>query len=401
MNMEVVSRFSLPTEIVYGVNSVSMLGNEVKRLGGKKAFFVTDAGVKESGILEKAYQTLKDAGIAFNVFDGVSSDPTDKDIDGMVSMSKVEGCDCIIGAGGGSVIVAAKAAAVGANNEGQTVHYVEGENKYPNPSLLCVIVPTTAGSGAEVSKGTTITDSRTKSKVRILGYRHAVRLAILDPTLLITVPRVQAIASGVDALTHAIEAYLSEVASTLTDCIALKSIEMIANNLCRSVFTIDLEAKGQMLLGSTMANIAVSNANVGLSHLLNGVLTYTYQTRKLEPMMYGLIHAVLLPPTLEFTLAACQNKIEPLAQAMGVITHNKSLAEVKSGIMERLSNLLDDLGAPRKLVWKNLSAEDIVEAGIKMGRISFDQTKQGTNVVRKYSREDLIAILQKTLHKGQ
>lgn len=401
MNTEAILRFSLPTEIVYGANSTSVLGNEVKRLGGKKAFFVTDAGVKASGILEKAYQTLKDAGIAFNVFDRVSSDPTDKDIDGMVSMAKVEGCDCIIGAGGGSVIVATKATAVGANNEGQTIQYVEGENKYPNPSLLCVIMPTTAGSGAEVSKGTTITDSRTKAKVRILGYRHAVRLAILDPTLLITVPRVQAIASGVDALTHAIEAYLSDMASPLTDCIALKSIEMMMNSICRSVFTIDLEAKGQMLLGSTMANIAVSNSNVGLSHVLNGVLTYIYQTRGLKPMVYGLIHAVLLPPTLEFTLVACEKKVEPLAQALGVITQGKSLPELRRGIIERLTNLLNDLGAPRKLIWKDLAAEEIVEAGIKMGRLSLDPTKQGTAVVRKYSKEDLIAILQKTLRGGQ
>lgn len=398
MNMEVVSRFSLPTEVVYGMNSVSILGKEVKRLGGKKAFFVTDAGVKESGILEKAYQVLMDSGIAFSMFNEVSSDPTDKDIDSMVSIAKVEGCDCIIGAGGGSVIVAAKAIAVGANNEGQTIQYVEGENNYPNPSLLCVILPTTAGSGAEVSKGTTITDSQTKAKVRILGYRHAVRLTILDPTLLITVPRVQAVASGVDALTHAIEAYLSEIASPLTDCIALKSIEMMMNNLCRSVFTIDLEAKGQMLLGSTMANIAVSNANVGLSHVLNGILTHIYQTRNLEPMIYGLIHAVLLPPTLEFTLVACENKVEPLAQAMGVFTQNKSLPELRKGIIERLSSLLDDLGAARKLIWRGLSAEEVVEAGIKMGRLSLDRTKQGTTVVRKYNKEDLITILQKTLN---
>jgi len=397
MNTGVVSRFSLPTEIIYGVNSVSMLGSELKKLGGKKAFFLTDAGVSASGILEKAYAALNDAGIPFTLFDKVPVDPTDKDIDGMVSAAKKEGCNCVIGAGGGSVIVATKGAALGANNEGRTIEYVGGEDKYPNPSLLCAIMPTTAGSGAEVSKGTTITDSRTKKKARLLGYRHAVRLAILDPTLLTTVPKAQAVASGVDALTHAIEAYLSEKASPLTDCVALKSIEMMMGSFRQSVFTIDMEAKGQMLLGSTMANVAVSNATIGLSHILNGVLTYIYEKRGLEPMSYGMMHAVLLPPTLEFNLVACEEKVTPLAQAMGVITHNKSLSELREGIMESLDNLLTDLGAPSKLIWKDLSAEDIVDTGVQMGALSLDRAKQGVNVIRKYDKEDLVAILQKTL----
>lgn len=395
-----IFRFSLPTEIVYGVNTVSLLGSEVKRLGGKKAFFATDAGVSASGILQKAYQALKDAGIPFILFDKVPLDPTDKDIDAMVDIAKKEGCNCVVGAGGGSVIVACKGAALVANNEGKTIQYTKGADNFPNPSLLCVLMPTNAGTGAEVSKGTTITDSRTMGKARIVGYRHAVRLAILDPTLLMTVPRAQSVATGVDALTHAIEAYISEPASPLTDCIALKSIEMMMNNFCKSVFTIDLEAKGQMLLGSTMANVAVSNSNVGLSHILNIVVTYIYQSTNREPMSYGMIHAVLLPPTLEFSLAACEDRVAPLAQVMGVITKNKSVSELRKGIMERLDDLLTDLGAPRKLIWKDLSPEDIIEAGIKLGQLSLDRTKQGTDVIRKYNKEDLIAILQKALPKG-
>lgn len=397
MSNGTIARFSLPTEIVYGVNTVSLLGGEVKKLGGKKAFFATDAGVSASGILEKAYQSLKNAGIPFFLFDKVPVDPTDKLIDNMADMAKKEGCNCIIGAGGGSVIVACKGAAVVLNNEGKMIQFCEGEDKYPNPAALCVIIPTNAGTGAEVSKGTTITDSQTKKKARILGYRHAVRLGILDPTLLMTVPRAQSVASGVDALTHAIEAYVSEKANPFTDCVALKSIEMMMNNFTRSVFTVDLEPKGQMLLGSTMANIAVSNATIGLSHILNGVVTHIYESRGLEPMSYGMIHACLLPPTLEFNLVACEAKVPALAQVMGVVTQNKSLWELRSGIMERLDNLLADLGAPRKLIWKNLTAEDIIETGIKMGSLSLDRTKQGPNVIRKYNKEDLIAILQPVL----
>ena len=392
-----VSRFSLPTEIVYGVDTTALLGSEIKKLGGKKAFFATDAGLSASGVLEKVYQVLKNSGIPFVLFDKVPVDPTDSDIDTMAEIAKREGCNCIIGAGGGSVIVACKGAALVANNEGKMLDYVNGEDKYPNPSLLCILMPTNAGTGAEVSKGTTITDSTTKKKTRILGYRHAVRLAILDPTLLMTVPRGQAVASGVDALTHAIEAYLSEKANPVTDCVALKSIEMMMTNFTRSVFTPDLEPKGQMLLGSTMANIAVSNADVGLSHVLNGVVTYIYESRALEPMSYGMIHAVLLPPTLEFTMAACEGKVADLAKAMGVITCNQSVWEIRKGIMARLDNLLTDLGAPRKLMWQGLTAEDIVETGIKMGRLSLDINKQGSTAVRKYNREDLIAVLQKAL----
>ncbi len=397
MSTGAVARFSLPTEIVYGVNTTELLGREVRKLGGKKAFFATDAGLSASGVLDKVYQALKEADIPFVLFDKVPVDPTDRDIDGMAAIAKQEGCNCIIGAGGGSVIVACKGAAVVANNTGRMLDYVDGEDKYPNPSLLCVLLPTTAGTGAEVSKGTTITNSQTLAKTRILGYRHAVRLAILDPTLLLTVPRGQAVASGVDALTHAIEGFLSEKANPITDCVALKSIEMMMNNLARSVFTIDLEPKGQMLLGSTMANIAVSNANVGLSHTLNGVVTYIYQSRGLEPMPYGMIHAVLLPPTLDFTLAAREEKMAALAQAMGVPAQDRSLWELRKGIGERLDHLLTDLGAPRKLIWQGLSAEDIIATGVKIGRLSLDLRKQGSTETRKYTKENLIAILQKVL----
>jgi len=396
MSTGAVARFSLPTEIIYGVETTSLLGSEIKKLGGKKCFFATDAGLSASGVLTKVYQVLQDAGLPFVLFDKVPVDPTDKDIDAMADIAKREGCNCIIGAGGGSVIVACKGVAVVANNEGRMLDYVEGEDKYPSPSMLCIIIPTNAGTGAEVSKGTTITDSRTKKKARILGYRHAVRLAILDPTLLLTVPRGQSIASGVDALTHAIEAYLSEKANPISDCVALKSIAMMMSNFNRSVFTIDLEAKGQMLLGSTMANIAVSNATIGLSHILNGVVTHIYETRGWEPMSYGMIHAVLLPPTLEFNMAACEDKVADLATAMGVSGPGQSAWEIRKGIMERLDQLLTDLGAPRKLIWQDLSAEDIIDTGLKMGTLSLDR-KQGANVVRKYGKEDLMAILQKAL----
>ncbi len=400
MSIEAIFRFSLPTEVVYGVNTVSLLGSEVKRLKGKKAFFATDAGVRASGILEKAFQALNDAGVPFTLFDKVPVDPTDRDIDGMAEIVKKEGCNCVIGAGGGSVICACKGTALVANNTGKTIDYVEGEDKYPNPSLLCVIIPTNAGTGAEMSKGTTITDSRTKRKIRILGYRHAVRLSILDPTLLMTVPRIQSIASGLDALTHAIEGYLSEKANPISDCIALRSIELMMESFTRSVFTVDLKAKGQMLLGSTMANMAVSNSHIGLSHILNAIVTHIYESRGLEPMPYGIIHAVFLPPTLEFNLVACEDKAPLLAKAMGVMTQYQSLSELRKAIIERLDDLLTDLGAPRKLIWKGLSADDIIENGLRIEsaelKLSLDRAKQGA-VIRKYTKEDLMAILQKVL----
>lgn len=400
MGTETIFRFSLPTEVVYGINTVSLLGSEVKRLKGKKAFFATDAGVRASGILEKAFKALNDAGILFTLFDKVPTDPTDRDIDGMADIVKKESCDCVIGAGGGSVICACKGTALVANNTGKTLDYVEGEDKFPNPSLLCIIMPTNAGTGAEMSKGTTITDSRTKRKTRILGYRHAVRLSILDPTLLMTVPRIQSIASGLDALTHAIEAYLSEKANPITDCIALRSIELMIDSFTQSVLTVDLKAKGQMLLGSTMANMAVSNSHIGLSHILNAIVTHISESRELEPMVYGMIHAVFLPPTLEFNLVACEDKVPALAKAMGVMTQNKSMSELRKGIIARLDDLLTDLGAPRKLIWKNLSAEDIIENGLRIEsaelKLSLDRAKQGA-VIRKYTKEDLMAILEKVL----
>ncbi|MFC1816486.1 iron-containing alcohol dehydrogenase [Thermodesulfobacteriota bacterium] len=389
--------FRCPTEIFYGVDRSLTLGKEVKRFGKKKVMLVTDAGIKAAGVLDGAIQSLSDESIDLAVFDQSPIDPTDKDIDNLVSIIKQEGCDCVVGAGGGSIICLSKAAALVANNKGPTRNHF-GLDNFENPSLLCIIIPTAAGSGAEVSVGTTLTDSQTHKKARIMGYEHAVRLAILDPVLLLSSPRPVTIACGVDALTHAIEGYLAENANPITDAMALEAIRIMMANFCHSVFTIDLEAKEKMLVAATMASLSCSNSRIGLAHILNGVITYIMDTKKLAPpMSYGMMYGILLPPVLEFNLVACESKVPPLAQAMGLVTRDKSLLEIRADIMKRLDSLLTDLGTPRRFTWKDLSAEEVIAVGIKNGPLNLDMAKQEATIIRKYTKEDLIAILQKML----
>jgi alcohol dehydrogenase len=196
-------------------------------------------------------------------------------------------------------------------------------------------------------------------------------------------------------MTHALEAYLSSQATPLTDAIALQAIEMIARNLCTSVLSHDMESKAEMLLAASMANIACGNAGLGLVHATNSVITYYYKSRGLPPVAYGLIHAILLPHVLEFNLPACERKLPALANALGTYDA-ETPEELVEGIVERVEGMLTTLGAPRRLSWEAVSAEDVVEEGIRLGRFHLDLPSDNPNP-RKYTRGELVSILEKVL----
>lgn len=384
-------RFSVPTEIVYGLNSLRLLGSELKRLGVSKLLFITDSSIKNAGILKAAFDSLEDYGIQFVIFDQCPPDPDTQIIDRIVGELKANGCDCVVGAGGGSILCAAKATALVATNGGNIRDY-KGNERYRKAPLPCIGIPTTAGSGSEVSKITIITDELTKHKIGISGFQNAPRVAILDPTVLSSVPKNQAVASGVDALTHAMEAYVSSQASPATDAIALSAIEIITNNFYSSVFTDDLRPKGEMLLASCMANLACGNAGLGLNHAMNAAITYLMSIRGYPFVSYGFIHAILLPHVLEFNLPTRENKFALMAQVMGASSFNRTTNEVARMTIDRLNELLAILDAPRYLPWKNVPREDLLE----MARFTSQHGAARSNP-RKYTLEELVYIFEKVL----
>ncbi len=389
MRLYELSRFSVFTDIIFGLHSSRELGSECKRLGATRVIVITDAVV--AGMLGEAFNSLKSHDIPYVVFDQAPSDPTDEDIRKAVAFLKENECDVVVSAGGGSAMCTGKGSALMATNDGRICDY-KGRDKYETPPLPCIAMPTTAGSGSEVSKATIITDEKTRMKTTITGLNNAPRVAILDPLLLNTVPRHQAICSGADALTHAVEALCSRHATPLTDGIALTAIEMISHNFKRSVLGDDLDAKGEMLFASSIANIACGNAGLGLSHGLTASLTYLMDTRDYPFVAYGDFHTILLPHVIEFNLPVAEAKLTMMARTLGM-GEDSSQRELALKSTEWVKELFACLGAKSKLPWKDIPTNEMEEV-VKV-TLPLAQTKANP---RRASELEIISVIQKALN---
>lgn len=358
--MEEITRFHMPTEVIFGSGSLNLLGGEARRLGIRKAVWVTDPGPKSAGVLESGVASLIDAGVSVVVFDAVPPDPTTLVVAKAARVARENGCDGLIASGGGSGMGAGKATAILAPNSGDDIREYVGKDVLPRPSLTCIAIPTTAGSGCEVSRfATAVSDERTQSKLGIL-YQSA-KVAILDPLILKTVPRSQAVASGADAWCHAIEALCSKRATPITDAIALRAIGMINRNFLPSVLADDMDARAQMLLAAAMANMACGNAGLGLSHAVNAPLTTYFLTHNLPHVSYGNLHAICLPLVMEYNLPACEGKLAMMAQAFGFFQDARSPAQLASAAIDRVKEVLATAGAPRRIPWQKVPEKDLAE----------------------------------------
>ncbi|MBI2954399.1 MAG: iron-containing alcohol dehydrogenase [Chloroflexi bacterium] len=389
--IEFVARFTLPTEIVYGTGTSARLGEEARKLGATKVFLVTDAGVAKSGILADAQASLDKADLPHVLYDKAPTDPDTDVLDQVAALIRANGCDLVVAAGGGSVLCTGKGSAAVASNPGPARDYL-GNSKFPNAPLVSIGMPTTAGSGSEVSRHTSLTDAVTKRKEGFNGYKTAPRIAILDPLLLRSVPRSQAIASGVDAFTHALEAYVSSIATPLTDVIALEAMKAIVANLPLSVHSESLEARCQMSLASTMANIACGNAGLGLVHAINGAITYFYKNNPdFPPISYGLLHAILLPHVMEFNSVVVEDKLARLAVYLGASDIGKSRRELARECVAMVKVMLAQIGAPRRLPWEKLSPEQVEAI------VSEQMTHHHQPNPRKYGADDIRRIVESSM----
>lgn len=351
-----LSVFSAPTEMIFGPRASTRAGGLARGLGTARVFAVTDRGVLEAGVLGPALESVGAAGLALEVFAETRHDPTLDDISEISRLAVDFEADCIIAAGGGSGLCAGKGCALAVTNGGD-LHELTGREHYQKPPLPVIAIPTTAGSGSEVSKHTTLSDERTLRKTGIDGYTNAPRFALLDTELVQTVPRQQAVASGIDAFLHALEAYLSVRATPLTDAIALHSLEQVWHMLPRALDG-DRNAKGRMLLASSIANIACGNAGLTLIHAMNGGVTYCYRLRGYQPVAYGMIHGALMGPVLRFYVPAVPDRLAGLAPLLGVDGQGTVAAQAERAV-EAILEWAWGLGAPKALPWGRIPDEDV------------------------------------------
>jgi alcohol dehydrogenase len=384
MNYDAIYYFQIPTKIIYGLNTINKVGEEAKILGIKKALIVTDAGVKGVGLIDPGLKSLESAGIPAVVFDEIEIDPGTNTVTRGVDLLRSEKCDGVIVVGGGSPLCAGKAIALVATNGGSIADY-EGIEMYKVPPLPVIGIPTTAGSGSEVSAVFIITDEKRNYKMYVRGVKCYPEVAILDPVLLLNIPYWPGMNAGMDALSHAIGACCTTQATPITDSLAIASIAMITKHLASSILTNDLEAKNRQLIASTMANIACGNAQIDLIHVLSHPLSRYH-------MAHGLVCGILIPYVMEFNLPVCEDRFAEIAIALGEPSHGLTRNELAKKTIKRIKELYIEIGFPNKLPTDTVERKHIPNlARQAMGRWTAKFNR------RKFDEKDLVEIYHKAL----
>ncbi|MGO0059894.1 iron-containing alcohol dehydrogenase [Brevibacillus fluminis] len=337
-----ISKFMTP-EIIFGEQSISQVGESMSRLGASRVFLVSDPGVVGYGWVERVIAHLRESGLAYQLWTNVTPNPKDYEVHEGVALYRESECDAIVGIGGGSAIDAAKAIALLGSNGGSILDY-EGVDRITRPLPPMVMVPTTAGSGSEVSQFSIIVDTARKVKMAIISKSLIPDIAIIDPQTLMTKDSRLTANTGVDALTHAIESYISLAANPLTEIYSLQAMRLIAANLRPSVASrYNPEAKKAMAMASLQAGIAFSNAILGAVHAMS------HQLGGLLDTPHGEVNAVLLPYVLDYNYIAAPEKYRQIAEAMGENTAGLSLAESSRLAQRAVTQLLRDLDVPLTL----------------------------------------------------
>lgn len=329
-----VRKFSVP-EILYGRGSLKYAALCAKRLGGERVFLVSDPGLEKVGWVDQIFDILNEEKLAWSYFNEVSANPRDHQIEKGAGLYDQEQCDVMMALGGGSPMDTAKGIAVVASNGGSIKNY-EGANQIQRPLPPMVFIPSTAGSGADISQFAIITDTRRQVKMSIISRTLVPNISIIDPELLTTKPTELIIASAIDAMAHAIEAYVSRIAYAFTEIQSLKAIDLIIEYLPKAIESRSLEALEKLSTACTCAAMAFSNASLGLDHALAHSLG-----GKLD-LAHGLIHPVLLPNVMRYNMPACQSKMADIGEiVLGRCMGNEEQTALAA--IEKLERFFRDL----------------------------------------------------------
>lgn len=360
-----LNNFHVRTRVFFGCGGIAGLGELAGELGGKRFLLVADPALESAGVLEPARDSLKKAGLGGEVFVKVEPEPYLDNADEAAALGREIKADIVVGMGGGSAMDAAKAAAVLITNDGKAEDFV-GLSKVTMPGLATIMIPTTAGTGAEVTFTAVFTNRSTKAKGGINSPYLFPNAALLDPELTLTLPADVTAATGMDALTHAIESVTGRAATVFTEALASAAIRLIGGNLRRAVFHgSDLQARENMLLGSILGGMALADAGVGAAHALAYPLGGNYR------IPHGLANAMLIPHVMEFNRPAAERAMSHIAESMGERVHGVSVAKAAVAAVEAVGALCKDIGIPSSLSQVGVPRADIpilIEAALKVTR---------------------------------
>lgn len=349
-----MARIILNETSYHGAGSVQELAGEIQRRGFSKALVCSDPDLIKFGVTQKVLNVLDAAGIAYEIFSDIKPNPTIENVQSGVAAFKAAKADCLVAVGGGSSMDTCKAVGIIiANPEYADVRSLEGVAPTKNPTVPIIAIPTTAGTAAEVTINYVITDVEKKRKFVCVDVHDIPVVAIIDPDLMSTMPKGLTAATGMDALTHAIEGYITKGAWEMTDMFHLKAIELIAKSL-RGAVNNTPEGREGMALGQYVAGMGFSNVGLGIVHSMAHSLGAVYDTP------HGVANAILLPTVMEYNASATGEKYRDIAKAMGVEgTEKMSVAEYRKAAVDAVRQLSVDVGIPKDL--KAIVKEEDVE----------------------------------------
>ena len=359
MHMGQVTSFFIPNVTLVGEGCSKEIPARLKNIGGSKPLIVTDQGIVKAGILKLITDILDAAKMKYSIFDQTVPNPTDKNVDAAFAMYKKDKCDSIITLGGGSSHDCGKGVGFLAGNGGK-IHDYEGVDKSSKPFPPYVAVNTTAGTASEMTRFCIITDTSRKVKMAIVDWRCTPGVAIDDPLLMMGMPPALTAATGMDALTHAVEAYVSTAATPMTDACAEKAMEFINRYLRRAVANgQDKEAREGMCYAQYLAGMAFNNASLGHVHAM------AHQLGGFYDLPHGECNAILLPYVSEYNRIATRRRFGRIARILGEITDGLSADEASKKAIAAINTLSQDVGIPAglkalgKKYGKEVKEEDI------------------------------------------
>lgn len=349
-----MARYILNETSYFGVGCREELANEVKARGYKKALLVSDKVLAECGVLGKVKEVLNKAEIAYEEFTDIKQNPTIKNCkDGLEVFNKV-GADFIIAVGGGSVIDTAKAVAIVKNNpEFADIRSLEGVAPTHSKCVPIIALPTTCGTAAEVTINYVITDEENNRKMVCVDLKDIPLVAIVDAELMASMPSKLIASTGMDALTHAIEGYITKGAHTISDMFEIKSIELIAKHLRGAVADRNMTDMDGMSIAQYVAGMGFSNVGLGIVHSMAHPLGAVFD------IPHGVANALLLPIVMEFNMSACIEKYGDIARAMGVDTIGMTKEEAARAAVEAVRKLSKDISIPQTLREISIKREDL------------------------------------------
>ncbi len=337
--------FKSPTKLKFGVGSSLEISNLLKELSYQKVFVVTDKVIEQMEPFKNLYAALENAGLECHIFSDTVVDPPIQVVDAAADVLKASGADVVIAVGGGSAIDSAKSMCMLVNNEGSVGDYLFGGTRIvTNPSLPLIAVPTTAGSGSEVTASSVITDEENNIKLSVTHENILPMYAIIDPLMQMGMPLPITASTGMDALTHAIEAYVSLNASLVTDAYAEKAISLIGKNIRTATFNpTDIEARSNMAIASTLAAVAFVNGGLGAVHGIAQAIG------GIAHVPHGVANALLLPHVMEVNVMGNVEKFANIAKLLGENTEGLSLREQADLAIDAVAQLAKDLRIPSTL----------------------------------------------------